>query len=157
MNSQIWFHRPSKTKCTVCELFYIPHQDCQLYCHSCNLWFHLGCLGVDDPKDLAHDHIPSINQPPLDVDKLGEDGFPAVFEEVLWGPTLRGHWDDYDNYDWDNNWFNTGSGVQALMRQWVGEGACPDDWLAQLGEIFLEDFRAVHWKFFTRPTCGGKV
>lgn len=153
-NSKIWFHRRTKTVCSVCESTYKPHRDRQRFCHECALWFHLSCLGGDKSAEI--DFEPTNNQGELEVEKLGEDGLPAVFGEVLRGPTTRGHGGDYD---FDNNWLNTGSGAQkGLIAKWRGEGVCPEDWLNQLGENFLQDFLiGKSWTVYNCPTCGGEV
>ena len=41
-------------------------------------------------------------------------------------------------YDFDNNWLNTGSGVQkGLISKWREE-VCPDKWEKQSGRIFTK-------------------
>ena len=154
MNSQIWFHRHTKTPCTVCGKIYKPHRDRQRFCHQCASWFHLGCLGGDKSDEVDFESM--NNQGELEEKKLGADGFPAVFGDVLRGPTTRGHG---GSYNFDNNWLNTGSGVQKdLITKWRDEGVCPGDWLAKLGENFLRDFLiGKSWTVYTCPTCGDEV
>ena len=120
----------------------------------CGGWVHLGCLegGGEDEEDFE---VPA-NQGTLDIETVGEDGSPAVFDQVLGGPTVRGHG---GVYDWNNNWLNTGSGVQkGLVEEWRASGSVPDDWVSRMGENFLEDFViGKSWKFFPCPSCGGQM
>lgn len=154
MNSKIWFYRRTKASCPICLDFYRPHLDRQRFCHGCEQWFHLGCLG--DESEDGVDFEVSPNQGDLDIVAVGEDGSPAVFDEVLGGPTVRGHG---GVYIWENNWLNTGSGVQkGLIQGWRVAGRVPDDWESLLGENFLGDFLVGKtWKSFHCPSCGGVV
>jgi hypothetical protein len=154
MNSQIWFHRPTKTQCPICQLCYLPHQHRQHYCHDCKQWVHVSCIGEAIRSSSTHsplDWEPTSNQGSIDNDWLA-DGWPAIFDDVLRGPTVCGH---HGNYDVDNNWLNTESGVQkGLIAMWREEGEYPEDWLRRFGECFLEDFLVgKSWKFFACPQC----
>jgi len=52
-----------------------------------------------------------------------EDGFPAIFNDVIQLPTVRGHGGEYN---WDNNWLTTGSGVQkGLIARWREQDSYP--------------------------------
>jgi hypothetical protein len=151
MNSKIWFHRATRTVCTACTLIYRPHKDRQRYCYGCQKWYHLGCLGDGGGGDEEDFTIPE-DKGELDVDILGKGDFPLIWEEVLQGPTVRGHG---GVYVWSNNWLNTGSGVQkGLIEGWKREGSYPDDWRVELGEDFLEDFViGKSWNWYPCPTC----
>ncbi|KAF8805099.1 hypothetical protein BYT27DRAFT_7213380 [Phlegmacium glaucopus] len=154
MNSQIWFLRRRRTKCTICQGDYHPEVDLQHYCHDCELWFHNGGLGdvaVGSDWPRNQEYLVADEEEELDTETLGDDGLPAIFDQVLQGPTIRGHGGEYDV---DNNWLTTGSGVQkGLIEGWQKEEQCPEDWLAQLGENFLEDFLGKTWKLYTCPKC----
>ncbi|KAF8799110.1 hypothetical protein BYT27DRAFT_7202127 [Phlegmacium glaucopus] len=159
MNSQIWFLRQERTKCTICQGDYNPAIDQQRYCYECQLWFHDGCLGdVVVGLDWAtdQDYLVIDQEEELDKEMLGDDGLPAIFDQVLQGPTVRGQ---AGEYDFDNNWLNTGSGVQkGLIEDWQKQEQCPEDWLEQLGENFLEDFLGGKtWKFYACPICSSHV
>jgi hypothetical protein len=153
MNSKIWFKRPVKKPCRVCNGPYLPHQDRQRYCPTCQEWLHVGCM--DDGFEagtldytLAPDHVP-------DPSTLTNEELLALCERVLEKPSVRGHGGTYDTYDWDNNWLNTGSGVQkGIIRRWKEEGAVPDDFVKELGENFLQDFLSKSWITYVCPTCG---
>ena len=73
--------------------------------------------GVDfDPVDVVK---------PLDVDEVDEDGNPAIWNEVLSCPTVRGH---HGHYDFENSWLITGSGTQkGWIEDWKAAGSFPDD------------------------------
>lgn len=159
MNSQIWFSRECKSKCTICGDLYKPHKDRERYCYSCRLWFHLQCLGDvvgDDFGDPTIDFLTRTTEETIDVEEEGEDGFPAIFNDVIQQPTVRGHGGEYN---WDNNWLNTGSGVQkGLIARWREEDSYPDDWLKLLGENFLQDFVIEkRWKFYACPCCARNI
>lgn len=153
MNSQIWFERRTKTPCPPCGLCYCPHQDRQRYCSTCSAWIHISCL--DDsfgPQSLDYTISPD---PVVDPANLNAPELLALCEKVLEGPSVRGHGGSYETYDWDNNWLNTGSGVQkGLIRAWKEEGAVPADWEKGLGENFLQDFLKKSWTTYTCPSCG---
>jgi hypothetical protein len=155
MNSQIWFRRVTKTPCTVCNRPYLPHLERQRYCHDCKEWIHLSCLTAEGDNPFPDFKVVS-NQQVLDIEKLGEDGVPKILDAVLSRPTVRGHG---GIYDFDNNWLNTGSGVQKeLVLKWKGRGRVPENWLELLGENFLEDFViGKSWKSFPCIKCGGLV
>jgi hypothetical protein len=155
MNSKIWFHRVAKTLCTVCNNPYLPHLERQRYCHDCKEWIHLGCLTFEGDNLFPDFEVPS-NQGVLDIEKLGEDGVPQILDAVLSRPTVRGHG---GIYDLENNWLNTGSGVQkGLIQIWKGEGRVPENWLEELGEGFLEDFIiGKSWKLFPCIRCSGLI
>jgi hypothetical protein len=148
----------------MCTEFYHVEDDRQRFCHTCHQWFHVRCLrgddhvggGDEDEDDEEIDFNLSSNQGVVNTTKLGADGLPSIFDDVLRGPTVRGH---AGQYNFDNNWLNTGSGVQkALIREWKAAGTCPDDWLAQLGENFLEDFTVGKvWENYICATCGSPV
>jgi len=159
MNSKIWFSRESQTQCTVCSDPYKPHKDRERYCYSCRLWFHLQCLGDvvgDDLGDPTIDFLTCTTEETIDVEEESEDGFPAIFNDVIQRPTVRGHG---GKYNWDNNWLNTGSGVQkGLIAKWREEDSYPDGWLKLLGENFLEDFVIEkRWKFYECPRCARSI
>jgi hypothetical protein len=105
-------------------------------------------MDYDEPDKQRH----------LDIEGFNFDGFPAILEEVLEMPTVRGHRGDYD---FDNNWLTTGSGVQkGLINKWFGKDSelLPTKWLEELGEDFLEDFVIDKtWKFYQCPLCGLEV
>jgi hypothetical protein len=153
MNSQIWFHRETKVPCVVCNDTYAPHEDRQRYCDSCNKWYHVHCLS--DPPPPKND-FREVAKVPIDIEILAENNLPEVFLGVLAGPTVRGH---LGSYKFDNNWLNTGSGVQkAMIAEWTEEERLPQTWLKLLGEKFLEDFLVgISWNFYDCPTCGVKI
>jgi len=64
-----------------------------------------------------------------------------------------------DGYNFDNNWLNTGSGVQkGLISEWKEARLLPETWSQALGEDFLTDFLEwVSWKLYACPLCSGKV
>ena len=155
MNSQIWFHRVTKTPCQICRQTYRPHLDRQHHCGVCQEWYHLHCLGVDvKEEEQDFEEVPNPGLP--DFETLGEDGLPAIFKRICDGPTVRGHGGEYD---WANNWLNTGSGVQiGLIEDWRNSGRVPEDWLKMLGENFVEDFvMGKVWKWYSCPVCGGQL
>lgn len=163
MNAQIWFSRSKETRCTVCISPYKPHKHRQRYCHSCQLWFHLQCLGnvvgddsSEPPATIDFYPCDTASEEAVDIEAVGEDGFPAIFNDVVQQPTVRGHG---GVYDWDNNWLTTGSGVQkGLIAKWREEGICPDDWLKLFGENFLQDFIIEkRWKFYACPSCARNI
>jgi hypothetical protein len=156
MNSQIWYYRPNRTPCSLCDNTYIPHDDRQRFCYHCREWFHIHCLlGEDEPNGL-HDFSDIDDHGPLDTTTLGQEGFPLVFEEVVSRPAVRGHGGDYS---YNNNWLTTGSGVQkALISKWtLVEKEVPEDWMKQLGENFLEDFVWKTWEMFSCVKCSDRI
>jgi hypothetical protein len=158
MNSQIWFYRPTKSLCPECNGPYLLHEDRQRFCDSCMSWFHVKCLhgfSEDNDDDSVDYMVPNV-QRPLDIDTLNNEGFPAIMDGVLENPTVRGHG---GHYDFDNNWLNTGSGVQkGLIKDWYKEDSYPHEWLEELGENFLQDFVIEKsWKFYGCPLCGLRV
>lgn len=155
-NSQIWFIRMTKTPCESCKTEYLPHIDRQRYCYSCNKWMHVSCLERDFDEEAYPDfEIPS-QQEDLDLKTLGDDGHPLIFEEIISGPTVRGHG---GHYRFEDCWLITGSGVQkALVQKWREEGELPEDWLEKLGENFLEEFVIEKkWKWFRCTFCAAKL
>lgn len=159
MNSKIWFSRRLKTQCNVCLEIYKPHKDRQRYCYACRLWFHLQCVGdavgndFGDPKIDFHTRT---TEGTIDIEAEGDDGFPVIFNEVIQQPSVRGHGGEYN---WDNNWLITGSGVQkGLIARWREEDCYPDDWLKLFGENFLQDFVIEkRWKFYACPHCASNI
>lgn len=153
-NSQIWFYRPTKTPCSSCQKDYHPHIDRQRYCYNCSKWFHVQC--TEDHTVIFPDFTVVTNPPELDTEISGEDGLPLILEEIISRPAVRGHG---GRFSFDDCWLNTGSGVQkALAIKWREENDLPEDWLAQLGEKFLEEFVIdKNWKWFRCSFCSGKL
>jgi hypothetical protein len=122
------------------------------------MWFHLKCLGdvIRDDGDPMIDYNIPTNPKPLNLEVFNPFGFPAIMDEVLERPTVRGHG---GKYNFDNNWLNTGSGAQqGMIKEWIKKEAFPNNWLERLGENFLPDFVIEkNWKFYACPLCGLEV
>ena len=108
-NSQIWFHRKMKTPCPPCGRDYLPHHDRQHYCYNCEKWIHISCLDSGEGDLLYLDFNLQLNQESLNIQKLGEDGLPLIFNEVLSKLTVRGHG---GQFSFEDSWLYTGSEVQ---------------------------------------------
>jgi hypothetical protein len=134
-----------------CRQPYRPVADRQRYCASCHAWIHVECMGeksgVDfDPVDLVT---------PLDVDEVDEHGNPAIWNQVLSCPTVRGH---HGRYDFENTWLITGSGTQkAWIEEWKAMGRFPDNWQVLFGERFLEDVLHKRFRPYYCPACRDEI
>jgi hypothetical protein len=158
MNSKIWFLRPKKTPCTLCGSIYLPHRDRQRYCYNCKLWFHIECLLDEetavDPDRCIDPDFTILPNPPVNTESMEEDELSQLLDRVLEGPAVRGH-GGTRRFDIENNWLNTGSGVQrGVIAEWEKKDEIPGDWVRQLGEGFLEDFLGKSWTRYRCLTCG---
>lgn len=151
INSQTWYHRVARTPCPACQKEYHPALDRQRYCGGCQAWYHVGCLG--ETSDIDFDR--PLIAPPFDVEEVDADGFPAVWEEVLRRPTVRGH---HGRYNYHNNWLVTGNGTQKhLIESWKADKNFPDDWVVLFGEDFLVDIMRKDFRLYPCPGCQAQV
>jgi hypothetical protein len=151
INSRTWHHRRRRSRCLVCKKHYLPALHRQRYCATCRRWVHVECLGEHSGVDFdAVGIVPEIN-----LRKLDEDAFPAVWEGVLALPTVRGH---HDRYDFDNTWLITGSGThKALIEEWKANGEYPPKWSAVFGEGFLQDVLRKKFRWYECPGCKNHI
>jgi hypothetical protein len=92
----------------------------------------------------------------IDVHGLDNDGLPAIYNQILECPTLRGH---DGEFDLENTWLTTGSGTQkALIQKWKVEGKHPMDWQVLFGERFLLDILGgKKWKWYLCAKCAKHI
>jgi hypothetical protein len=116
---------------------------------------HVECLLDEEGNTPAQDDdFILVANPPVNTATMEEDDLWPLLDKVLEGPTVRGHGGTH-KFDWENNWLNTGSGVQiSAISSWKNEGVIPGDWEKSLGELFLEDFLGKSWTRYICTTCG---
>lgn len=67
------------------------HQERQRYCHVCNAWLHLACIGdavgeEDEYSTRDYTEIPNGEQ--LEIPEVDGLDLQAIFEKVLTGPMV---------------------------------------------------------------------
>ncbi|KAF9486948.1 hypothetical protein BDN71DRAFT_1514451 [Pleurotus eryngii] len=110
----------------ICQKVYDPEADLQIYCSSCDAWWHFKCLDKPTPVDP----------------------FESLEDQALCVPVIRGQDNELDFADWQI----AGTGELVKKIQTWGD-VFPKGWKDELGEDFMKICLPLAENAYVCPKC----